>query len=68
MSFLLTALTSKPSTSGFITAIELGHQRKRIVKISTGSKQLDSILGGFVFYSSDGWTLDNNKALEDSKA
>ncbi|MCJ1343996.1 Meiotic recombination protein dmc1, partial [Peltigera leucophlebia] len=26
--------------------IELGHHRKRVVKISTGSKQLDSILGG----------------------
>ncbi|MCJ1429523.1 Meiotic recombination protein dmc1 [Sticta canariensis] len=36
----------QPSISGFITAIELGHQRKRVVKISTGSKQLDSILGG----------------------
>lgn len=36
----------KPTTSGFITAVELGHQRKRVRKISTGSKQLDAILGG----------------------
>ena len=47
--FLLTdRLVSQPSVSGFITAVELGHQRKRVVKISTGSKQLDSILGGLV--------------------
>lgn len=38
----------QPSANGFITAMELGHQRKRVVKISTGSKQLDSILGGCV--------------------
>ncbi|GKZ88896.1 meiotic recombination protein dmc1 [Aspergillus niger] len=37
---------SLPSASGFITAMELCHQRKRIVRISTGSKQFDSILGG----------------------
>ncbi|EEH10869.1 meiotic recombination protein dmc1 [Histoplasma capsulatum G186AR] len=36
----------QPSASGFITAMELGHQRKRVVKISTGSKQFDSILAG----------------------
>ncbi|OAL70928.1 meiotic recombination protein dmc1 [Trichophyton violaceum] len=36
----------QPSASGFITAMELGHQRKRVVKISTGSKQFDTILGG----------------------
>ncbi|RMJ23812.1 meiotic recombination protein Dmc1, partial [Aspergillus sp. HF37] len=35
-----------PSASGFITAMELCHQRKRVVRISTGSKQFDSILGG----------------------
>lgn len=40
----------QPSTSGFITAVELGHHRKRVVKISTGSKQLDSILGGWALY------------------
>ncbi|KAL2832277.1 Rad51-domain-containing protein [Aspergillus pseudoustus] len=28
-----------PSASGFITAMELSHQRKRVVRISTGSKQ-----------------------------
>ncbi|KAI9677183.1 MAG: Meiotic recombination protein dmc1 [Trizodia sp. TS-e1964] len=36
----------QPSTSGFITAMELKHQRKRVVRISTGSKQLDAILNG----------------------
>ncbi|KAJ5273898.1 Meiotic recombination protein dmc1 [Penicillium angulare] len=35
-----------PSASGFITAMELFHQRKKVVRISTGSKQFDSILGG----------------------
>ncbi|KAJ0291619.1 hypothetical protein COL922a_014253, partial [Colletotrichum nupharicola] len=35
-----------PSASGFITAMELSHQRKRAVRIPTGSKQFDSILGG----------------------
>jgi meiotic recombination protein DMC1 len=29
-----------------MTAMELGHVRKRVVKISTGSKQFDSILRG----------------------
>lgn len=28
--------------------MELGHQRKRVVRISTGSKQFDAILGGWV--------------------
>ena len=41
----------QPSASGFITAVELGHTRKRVCKISTGSKQLDSILGGRVCQS-----------------
>ena len=36
----------QPSTSGFVTAMELGQQRKRVVRISTGSKQLDNMLGG----------------------
>ena len=40
-------LIMQPSVSGFITAAELGHQRKRVVRISTGSKQLDAILGGY---------------------
>ncbi|KAI9712253.1 MAG: Meiotic recombination protein dmc1, partial [Chrysothrix sp. TS-e1954] len=35
-----------PVATGFITAKELGHQRRRVVRISTGSKQLDAILGG----------------------
>lgn len=29
--------------------MELGHQRKLVVKISTGSKQFDAILGGFAY-------------------
>ena len=38
--------TVQPTVSGFMTAVELGHQRKRVCKITTGSKQLDTILGG----------------------
>lgn len=38
----------QPSASGFITAMELCQQRRKVVRISTGSKQFDSILGGFV--------------------
>ncbi|KZM22112.1 carboxymethylenebutenolidase [Ascochyta rabiei] len=36
----------QPSGGGFQTAHELGQQRKRVIKISTGSKQLDTVLGG----------------------
>ncbi|MCJ1309469.1 Meiotic recombination protein dmc1 [Agyrium rufum] len=36
----------QPTGGGFMTAMELGHQRKRVVRISTGSKQLDTILNG----------------------
>lgn len=36
----------QPAGGGFQTAHELGQQRKRVLKISTGSKQLDTILGG----------------------
>ena len=36
----------QPSATGFVTAMELHHQRKKVVRISTGSKQFDSILGG----------------------
>lgn len=36
----------QPAGGGFQTAHELGQQRKRVLKISTGSKQLDAILGG----------------------
>ncbi|KAI8933521.1 carboxymethylenebutenolidase [Plenodomus lindquistii] len=35
-----------PSGGGFQTAQELGQQRKRVIKISTGSKALDAVLGG----------------------
>lgn len=36
----------QPAGGGFQTAHELGQQRKRVMKISTGSKQFDAILGG----------------------
>lgn len=36
----------QPAGGGFQTAQELGQQRKRVLKISTGSKQFDAILGG----------------------
>ncbi|RFU23604.1 hypothetical protein B7463_g12733, partial [Scytalidium lignicola] len=36
----------QPLGSGFITASELGHLRKRCYRISTGSKQLDACLNG----------------------
>ncbi|EPE34699.1 P-loop containing nucleoside triphosphate hydrolase [Glarea lozoyensis ATCC 20868] len=35
-----------PTTTGFITAAELGQVRKRCIRISTGSKQLDACLNG----------------------
>ncbi|KAF2401844.1 Rad51-domain-containing protein [Trichodelitschia bisporula] len=38
----------QPAGNGFMTAHELGQMRKKVIKISTGSKQLDAILGGFV--------------------
>ena len=38
----------KPSASGFITAAELRETRKKCIRISTGSKQLDGILNGYV--------------------
>ncbi|KAF3939832.1 hypothetical protein ABW19_dt0204611 [Dactylella cylindrospora] len=35
-----------PSGSTFVTASEYGQQRKKVIRISTGSKNLDTILGG----------------------
>lgn len=35
-------------TAGFITAAELAQIRKRCIRISTGSKQLDAALNGHV--------------------
>ncbi|KAJ6264395.1 hypothetical protein Dda_0541 [Drechslerella dactyloides] len=35
-----------PTGSSFVTASEYGQQRKRVIRISTGSKSLDTILGG----------------------
>lgn len=46
MAIVRTDADQQPSASGFITAMELCHQRKRVVRISTGSKQFDAILGG----------------------
>ena len=42
----MTIIETPQPTAGFMTAMELGHQRKKVVKISTGSKQWDSILNG----------------------
>lgn len=36
----------QPDIMGFITALEQRERRKRCIRISTGSKQLDNILGG----------------------
>lgn len=44
---MLNDFSVQPSASGFMTAMELGHQRKRVVKVSTGSKQFDAILNGY---------------------
>jgi meiotic recombination protein DMC1 len=38
----------QPDIMGFITALEQRERRKRCIRISTGSKQLDNILGGCV--------------------
>ena len=40
--------TRQPTASGFITASELGQVRKRCYRISTGSKQLDTVLNGYL--------------------
>jgi hypothetical protein len=32
-----------------MTAAELAQQRKKVIKVSTGSKQLDSMVGGYDF-------------------
>ncbi|KAI9283998.1 meiotic recombinase Dmc1, partial [Umbelopsis sp. AD052] len=37
---------SKISKCSFMTAMEVSHARKKVFKISTGSKQLDVLLGG----------------------
>lgn len=36
----------KPAGIGFMTAHDLAQHRKQIIKLSTGSKQLDAMLGG----------------------
>lgn len=36
----------QPNIDGFVTGAELLEVRKRCIRISTGSKQLDSILAG----------------------
>ena len=36
----------QPPSYNFITAAELGHIRRRVCRISTGSKSFDSMLGG----------------------
>ncbi|KAG2226773.1 hypothetical protein INT45_005738 [Circinella minor] len=37
---------SKTQGCGFMTGSELAHHRQKVVKISTGSKQFDALLGG----------------------
>ncbi|KAG2230282.1 hypothetical protein INT48_001524, partial [Thamnidium elegans] len=37
----------KSQGPGFVTAKQIAIQREKVVKISTGSKQLDTLLGGF---------------------
>ena len=46
--FAIYLTSTQPTLYGFVTAQELSHQRRKVLKISTGSKQLDTILGGFV--------------------
>jgi RecA/RadA recombinase len=43
---LMVTHTCQPDILGFVTALEQRERRKQCVRISTGSKQLDSILGG----------------------
>lgn len=38
----------QPTSSGFSTAAELAERRKRCFRISTGSKQWDAALNGYV--------------------
>jgi len=40
--------TSKPASYGFVTALQVKKERQQLPRISTGSKQLDGILGGGV--------------------
>lgn len=37
---------AQPTANGFITAQELAQQRKKVFKVSTGSKQFDKMLEG----------------------
>lgn len=40
----------QPDANGFVTATDLAVKRKQCMKISTGSKQLDSILLGYDYW------------------
>lgn len=40
--------TLQPSPKSFITALDLSEIRKRVIRVSTGSKQLDAMVGGCV--------------------
>lgn len=40
--------TTKPASYGFVTALQVKKERQQLPRISTGSKQLDGILGGGV--------------------
>jgi meiotic recombination protein DMC1 len=35
-----------PTNCGFVSAIELKHERKKVFQVSTGSKAFDTMLGG----------------------
>lgn len=40
--------TLQPSSGSFMTALDLADIRKRVIRVSTGSKQLDAMVGGCV--------------------
>jgi meiotic recombination protein DMC1 len=44
--FVLTIVIRLYKTCSFITAMDVSHARQKVFKISTGSKQLDILLGG----------------------
>lgn len=47
----------QPDIMGFVSALEQRERRKRCIRISTGSKQLDNILGGCVSSAEAGHSL-----------
>lgn len=45
-SMILTLTLHKPGLSGFTTGAEVARERRAVFRISTGSKSLDTALGG----------------------